>query len=112
VNGFLDLLAVSFIQTSALKPLHVFGRFALGLILVGGAIETYFFGRWALGEPLRVRPLMLLAAVLILVGVQFLSMGLLGEMIATQHPKTNFPLRASHNWEPGASLPREPVEAS
>jgi glycosyltransferase involved in cell wall biosynthesis len=101
LNGFLDLLAVSFIQTSALKPLHVFGRLALGFVLVGGAIETAFFVQWALGEPLRVRPLLVLGAVCVILGLQFASMGLLGEMIASQRPKTDFPLRARHRWDDG-----------
>jgi glycosyltransferase involved in cell wall biosynthesis len=99
INGFLDLLAVSFIQTSALKPLHVFGRIGLLSGLVGGAIAFYFLVVWALGEPLRVRPLLILAAVLLILGIQFVSLGLLGELIATQHPKTNFPLRAQSHWD-------------
>lgn len=98
VNGFLDLLAVSFIQTSALKPLHVFGRIGLLSGIVGGGIAAYFLVIWALGEPLRVRPLLILAAVLLILGIQFVSLGLLGELIATQHPKTNYPLRAQRRW--------------
>ena len=98
VNGFLDLVAVSFIQTSALKPLHVFGRIGLLSGLAGGAIGLFFLGQWALGEPLRVRPVLILAAVLLILGIQFVSLGLLGELIATQHPKTNFPLRAARRW--------------
>ncbi len=102
VNGFLDLLAVSFIQTSALKPLHVFGRVGL---LCGGAgtlIGLFFLAQWLSGEPLRVRPLLILAAVLVILAIQFVSLGLLGELIATQHPKTNFPLRAARRWHDAA----------
>jgi hypothetical protein len=99
LNGFLDLLAVSFVQTSALKPLHVFGRLGAGFVAGGLLLETYFFLRWALGEPLRVRPLVILGAVLVILGIEFVSMGLLGEMIASQRPKTDFPLRSTHNWE-------------
>jgi glycosyltransferase involved in cell wall biosynthesis len=99
LNGFLDLMAVSFVQTSALKPLHVFGRMALILIAIGGLIELYFLIQWMDGEPLRVRPLLVLGAVLVIVGIQFGSMGLLGELMATQHSKTNFPLRAARNWD-------------
>jgi len=103
VNGFLDLLAVSFIQTSALKPLHVFGRIGLLSGMVGGGIAAYFLVIWALGEPLRVRPLLILAAVLLILGIQFVSLGLLGELIATQHPKTNYPLRAQRRWDGGGA---------
>jgi glycosyltransferase involved in cell wall biosynthesis len=98
VNGFLDLMAVSFVQTSALKPLHVFGRAGLGCLVAGFAIEAWFLLQWALGEPLRVRPLLVLGGVLAILGIQLLSMGLLGEMIASQRPKTDFPVRAWRNW--------------
>jgi glycosyltransferase involved in cell wall biosynthesis len=99
VNGFLDLMAVSFVQTSALKPLHVFGRAGLGCLVAGFAIEAWFLLQWALGQPLRVRPLLVLGGVLAILGIQLLSMGLLGEMIASQRPKTDFPVRAWRNWE-------------
>ena len=99
VNGFLDLMAVSFVQTSALKPLHVFGRVGMGFLFTGFAIEAWFLLQWAFGEPLRVRPLLVLGGVLAILGIQLLSMGLLGEMIASQRPKTDFPVRAWRNWE-------------
>jgi hypothetical protein len=108
LNGFLDLVAVSFIQTASLKPLHVFGRIGLGLILLGVLIESVFFAQWIFGEPLRVRPLLVLGAVLVILGIQFGSMGLLGEMIATQQPKTSFPLRATHRWNDDEAPPARP----
>lgn len=100
LNGFLDLLAVSFIQTSALKPLHVFGRLGMAFIVGGALVEGWFFLQWALGEPLRVRPLLILGAVLVIVGIELVSIGLIGEMIASQRPKTDFPLRSTRNWHP------------
>jgi glycosyltransferase involved in cell wall biosynthesis len=98
VNGFLDLLAVSFLQTSALKPLHFFGRIGLLSAGAGSLIGLYFLGLWLAGEPLRVRPLLILGAVLVILGIQFGSLGLLGELVATQHPKTKFPLRGERRW--------------
>jgi glycosyltransferase involved in cell wall biosynthesis len=99
VNGFLDLLAVSFIQTSALKPLHVFGRAGLALIAAGLLIEAAFLVQWLTGSPLRVRPLLILGAVFVILGIEVGSMGLLGEMIASQKPRTAFPLRLTRNWD-------------
>jgi glycosyltransferase involved in cell wall biosynthesis len=98
VNGFLDLMAVSFVQTSALKPLHVFGRAGLGFLITGFLIEAWFLVQWAVEHTLRVRPLLVLGGVLAILGIQLLSMGLLGEMIASQRPKTDFPVRAWRNW--------------
>ena len=93
VNGFLDLLTAAFISTSALKPLHVFGRIGLAFLLAGFGLAVWFVWQWSQGEPLRVRPLMLFGAASGLLGIQFILMGLLGEMIAHQSSRTDYPVR-------------------
>ena len=97
VNGFLDLLTAAFISTSALKPLHVFGRIGLAFFLVGFGLAVWFVVQWAHGEPLRVRPLMLFGAASVLLGMQFILMGLLGEMIAHQSARDDYPVRRRFN---------------
>jgi len=97
VNGFLDLMAASFISTSALKPLHVFGRIGLAFIAVAVLVALYFVALFIGGEPVRVRPLMLFGAGLGLVGVQLILMGLLGEMIAALGARADYPLRRRYN---------------
>ncbi len=97
VNGFLDLMAASFISTSALKPLHVFGRIGLGFIAIAVVIAIYFVVLFVGGEAIRVRPLMLFGAGLGLVGVQLILMGLLGEMIAALGARADYPLRRRYN---------------
>jgi glycosyltransferase involved in cell wall biosynthesis len=97
VNGFLDLLTAAFISTSALKPLHVFGRIGLAFFLVGLGLAVWFVVQWAHGEPLRVRPLMLFGAASVLLGIQFILMGLLGEMIAHQSARDDYPVRRRFN---------------
>jgi hypothetical protein len=99
VNGFLDLLAAAFISTSALKPLHVFGRIGLAFLALGGVIGVWFVVLWAGGEPIRVRPLMLFGAGLVLLGIQFILMGLLGEMIAQQGSRIEYPTRRRFNLD-------------
>ncbi|MEK7824452.1 MAG: glycosyltransferase family 2 protein [Candidatus Eisenbacteria bacterium] len=99
INGFLDLLAAAFISTSALKPLHVFGRIGLLFLGVGVAIGGWFVVQWAGGEPMRVRPLMLLGVGLVLLGIQFGLMGLLGEMIAHQGARADYPVRRRFNLD-------------
>jgi len=99
VNGFLDLLAAAFISTSALKPLHVFGRIGVMFLLVGLAIAGWFGAQWLHGDPLRVRPLMLLGAGFVLLAIQFILMGLLGEMIAHQGARADYPVRRRFNLE-------------
>jgi hypothetical protein len=96
VNGFLDLLAAAFISTQALKPLHVFGRIGI-LFLVGGALPMgLFLVQWLQGEPLRVRPLMLLGVGMVIVGIVFILMGLLGAMIAHLGARVEYPVRRRH----------------
>ena len=102
VNGFLDLMSAAFISTSALKPLHVFGRIGLLFLLAGSAIGVWFVAIWTMGEPIRVRPLMLIGAGLILLGIQFILMGLLGEMIANMRARSEYPVRRSYGTPEGA----------
>lgn len=99
VNGFLDLMSAAFISTSALKPLHVFGR--IGLLFFGGGsvIALVFLVQWILGEALRVRPIMLVGAGLVILGIQFVLMGLLGEMIAHLAAQRVYPERRRFNLE-------------
>jgi glycosyltransferase involved in cell wall biosynthesis len=99
VNGFLDLLSASFISSSALKPLHVFGRIGGACLLVGGGISLWFFGQWLAGVPMRTRPLMLIGGWLLLTGLQFILMGLLGEMIAHMRAHSDYPVRRRYNLD-------------
>lgn len=99
VNGFLDLTAAAFISTSALKPLHVFGRIGAFFMAVGFALGAWFVAQWIHGDPLRVRPLMLFGAGCVLLAIQFILMGLLGEMIAHQNARAEYPVRRRFNLE-------------
>ena len=78
----LDLLTVNFLLGYGTRPIHVFGGiglFSLGLGVFAGIYLTLvkFIG----GQDIGDRPLLLLAVLLILVGVQMIAMGLLGEMV-------------------------------
>jgi glycosyltransferase involved in cell wall biosynthesis len=99
VNGFLDLLSAAFISKNALKPLHVFGRVGLLFLTGGAAIGVVFVVQWITGEPMRVRPLMLFAATLVLLGIQLILMGLLGEMIAHIGARADYPVRRRYNLD-------------
>jgi len=99
VNGFLDLLAASFISTSALKPLHVFGRIGVLFLAIGLGLGVWFVAQWLHGDPLRVRPLMLFGAACVLLAIQFILMGLLGEMIAHQAARADYPVRKRLNLD-------------
>ncbi|MDX1645169.1 MAG: glycosyltransferase family 2 protein, partial [Thermoanaerobaculia bacterium] len=80
-KGLLDLITVLFITKYTRRPLHLFG--ALGLLSMGTgfAINVYLAIRWWMGESLSNRPLLLLGVLLMLLGIQVLTTGLIGEMI-------------------------------
>jgi glycosyltransferase involved in cell wall biosynthesis len=82
-RGFLDLLTVLFTTRYFRKPLHLFGFWGLfatmaGVVVVGYLTVLWFLGLTSLGN----RPLFLGGVMLIIVGIQFISIGLLGEMIS------------------------------
>lgn len=85
----LDLITVKFLQSFSTKPLQFFGPigivggFAGFLVLFYLSIEKLIFG-----NPIGGRPLLLLGALLMIVGFQFIGMGLLGEMIVRVYHET------------------------
>jgi hypothetical protein len=88
VNGFLDLLLVMFLSGRHRSPLHVFGRLGVLFLTVGMGLNVYMAGIWIVEQKLRVRPLLLFGVILVIVGIQFITMGLLAEMIAgLQQPR-------------------------
>jgi glycosyltransferase involved in cell wall biosynthesis len=82
-RGFLDLLTVLFTTRYFRKPLHLFGFWGLLAAVAGSVIVGYLVVLWFLGQiSLSNRPLFLGGIMLIIVGIQFISIGLLGEMIS------------------------------
>ena len=85
VRGFLDLLTVSFIGRYRHRPLHLFGGLGLGLSFLGFAVLLYLTADKIAGHAIGQRPLLTLGVLLVVVGMQFLSLGLISEMITSQH---------------------------
>jgi glycosyltransferase involved in cell wall biosynthesis len=82
LNGFFDLLTVAFTSKFIKKPLHLFGTLGILFSLAGFLITLYltlikFFGN----ESISNRPLFLVGILLIIVGFQSFSLGLIAEMI-------------------------------
>lgn len=83
VKGFLDLLTLVLTTKYARRPLHVFGTVGIIMASVGFAVDLWLSVEWFLGlTSLTNRPLALFGVLLIIVGVQLVSIGLIGEMIA------------------------------
>jgi glycosyltransferase involved in cell wall biosynthesis len=83
LRTLLDLVTVRFLSGYSTRPIQVFG--AIGVVLGAlGSVWTAIlvFEKIVLGYTLGDRPALLLAVLLVVVGVQFVSLGLLGEMLA------------------------------
>ena len=83
-KGFIDLITVSFATRYIKRPMHFFGFFGALAFLVGLVVNGYLTVEWLSGKPLSNRPMLFLGMLLIIVGVQFFSFGLLGEMLVHQ----------------------------
>jgi len=92
----LDLLTVSFLLSYGARPMQLFGMLGMASGAVGIALNLYLFSlkvmhgyRYPIGD----RPLLMLAVLLVMIGVQFVVMGLLGEVvIRTYHEAQNKPI--------------------
>lgn len=82
-SGFFDLLTVLFLTRYRQKPLHLFGFAGLFSTFAGFVISLYLTIEWFLGIPIGRRPLLFLGILLLIVGVQFFSLGLIGEMLTS-----------------------------
>jgi len=80
-KGLLDLITVLFITKYTRRPLHLFGVIGLLFLGLGFGINLYLAILWFQGEPLSNRPLLLFGVLLMVLGFQILTTGLLGEMI-------------------------------
>ena len=85
LKGFLDLLTVKFLLSYSTRPLHLFGIPGLILTALGVITGGYLTFQWFMGASIWGRPLLLLAILLVIVGVQFVALGLLAEIIARSY---------------------------
>jgi glycosyltransferase involved in cell wall biosynthesis len=85
MRGFFDLLTVSFMGRYRHRPLHLFGGLGLLLGAIGTAILVYLTVLKATGEAIGHRPLLSLGVLLVVVGLQFFSLGLVSELITSLH---------------------------
>jgi len=82
IRVILDLITVRFLLSYSTRPIQIFGGLGLLSFGVGALLGVYLsFVKLALGQDIGSRPLLLLAVLLMLVGVQLVSMGLLGELV-------------------------------
>lgn len=80
-RGFFDLVTVKFLTTYTGRPFHLFGGIGFALSALGSAILTWLLYSKLTGHNLGERPALFAGVILLLVGVQLLSVGLLAELI-------------------------------
>jgi len=84
-RGFLDLLTVTFMGRYRQRPLHLFGGLGLLLGALGVLLLAYLTVLKLMGEAIGHRPLLTLGVLLVVVGVQLVSLGLVSELVASHH---------------------------
>lgn len=99
-NGVLDLLTIKFLTKYTKRPLHFFGMWGVlssGMGVLAGIYLTYI--KFTQNVSIGSRPLLWLAILLIIVGVQFITLGLLAEMIAnfTQKSEKKYSVKEKVN---------------
>jgi glycosyltransferase involved in cell wall biosynthesis len=117
----LDLMTVRFLQSYLSRPMHVFGFTGLVCFGLGFLVSAWLaFTRVAWGTPLSDRPLLLLGVLLIVVGIQLVSLGLVSDVLArTYHESQHKPAYyvrdvvrgGGHQPEVSAPVEASPVQA-
>ncbi|MGQ9625436.1 MAG: glycosyltransferase [Anaerolineae bacterium] len=89
-RGFFDLITVFFLTQYLRRPLHLFGWLGVFSFGAGLLISLYMTALWFMGKgPIGTRPLFSLGVLLLIIGVQFISFGLLAELITKVSPSAS-----------------------
>ena len=100
LNGFLDLLTITFVVRFMSTPMHVFGSMGLVASGIGALICAYIaWLRFEYGNIQNRHPLLMLGMLLVIVGIQFFSTGLLGDMLASMHQRNGRTPRIAERLE-------------
>jgi len=94
-HGFFDLISILFLSKYTQSPLYFFGKIGLFAFLAGLSIEGYvIYLKYFLNEPFAQHMALLMLGILILIiGIQFFSIGLVGEMIANANQRKEFRIK-------------------
>jgi glycosyltransferase involved in cell wall biosynthesis len=88
IQRLLDIITVIFLTKYSKKPLHFLGFFGIIFTFAGLVMNVYLFVYRILGfGAIAGRPLLLLGALLLVIGLQMISIGLIGEMIIYTHAR-------------------------
>lgn len=112
LRGGLDLLTVLFLNNFRYRPLHLFGGAGLLLLLAGFLVNAYLSIEWFQGmRPLSQRPLLTLGVLLMVMGVQLGTIGLLAELVVSVVQRQEDPLRITRTVLRAPDAGREKTSA-
>lgn len=96
INGFLDLISITFVSKFGKKPMHLFGligtlMFFIGFLLAAylGAEKLYYISMKVRAPLVTDRPWFYIALVTMIIGVQLFLAGFLGELVSRNSPDKN-----------------------
>jgi glycosyltransferase involved in cell wall biosynthesis len=87
LRGFFDLLSIMFLTRYSRRPMHLFGLIGLVMGSAGFLIDAYLTVLWLQGHKIGDRPLLVLGSLLIMLGIQFFSMGFIVEFLTYLNQK-------------------------
>ena len=76
-----DIILIIFQRKYLQRPIHLFGNFGLFFLVIGSAISLYMLAEKILGNDIWGRPLLLLGIILIVIGIQFFSVGIIADLL-------------------------------
>jgi glycosyltransferase involved in cell wall biosynthesis len=92
-SGFLDLITIKFLMSYAKRPMHIFGTLGMGSVGIGVLVCLYLLVQWIGGVHIGNRPLLTLGVLLIIIGIQFVAIGLIGELIVNSRNNNDWIIR-------------------
>lgn len=90
VHGFIDLFTVLLLTKYIQRPAHFFGTLGVISFSAGFFVNLYLTIKWFMGFGIGNRPLFLLGILLLIIGIQLISFGLLGEILVNKNRKKNY----------------------
>lgn len=93
IKGFLDLITVKFLMSYTNRPLHLFGSIGVISVFFGMVICFFLIYEWLRGISIGDRPLLTFGILLIITGIQFVSLGLIGELITSKQKNKDWTIK-------------------
>ena len=90
MRGMFDFISVIFLLNYHDRPMYFFGRIGVGVGGIGFLICLYLTIEWFMGIPIGAEPLLQLGVMLIFLGVQFLSIGFMGNMLVEATARNSY----------------------